>query len=47
MEDVMYHHREPIESNNHNMMKRAHDSEIVRAKENPKLSYGGPSQRQA
>ena len=27
--------------------KRAHYSQIVRAKENIKLSYGGPSQRQA
>ena len=27
--------------------KRAHDSEIVRAKENLKLSYGGPGQGQA
>ena len=27
--------------------KRANDSQIVRAKENLKLSYGGPSQRQA
>ena len=27
--------------------KRAHDSQIVRAEENLKLSYGGPSQRQA
>ena len=26
--------------------KRAHDSQIVRAKENLKLSYGGASQRQ-
>ena len=26
--------------------KRAHDSQIVRVKENLKLSYGGPSQRQ-
>ena len=25
--------------------KRAHDSEIIRAKENPKLSHGGPSYR--
>ena len=25
----------------------AHDSQIVRAKENPKVSHGGPSQRQA
>ena len=24
----------------------ANDSQIVRAKENPELSYGGPSQRQ-
>ena len=24
-----------------------HDSQVVRAKENLKLSYGGPSQRQA
>ena len=27
--------------------KRAHDTQIVRAKENLKLSYGGPSQRKA
>ena len=27
--------------------KMAHDSQIVRAKENLKLSHGGPSQRQA
>ena len=27
--------------------KMTHDSHIVRAKENLKLSYGGPSQRQA
>ena len=27
--------------------KRAHDSQIVRSKENLKLIYGGPSQRQA
>ena len=27
--------------------KRAYDSHIFRAKENLKLSYGGPSQRQA
>ena len=27
--------------------KRAHDSQVVRAKENLKLSDGGPSQRQA
>ena len=28
-------------------MKMAHDSQIFRANENIKLSYGGPSQRQA
>ena len=28
-------------------MKWAHDSQIVRAKETLKFSYGGPSQRQA
>ena len=28
-------------------IKRAHDSQIVRAEENLKLSYGGPSQRRA
>ena len=28
-------------------MKMAHDSQIVTAKENFKLSYGGPSQWQA
>ena len=28
-------------------IKRAQDSQIVRAKENLKLSYGGPRQRQA
>ena len=27
--------------------QRAHDSQIVKAKENLKLSHGGPSQRQA
>ena len=27
--------------------KRAHDSQMVRAKENLKLSHGGPSYRQA
>ena len=27
--------------------KKAHDSQIVRAKENLKLSYGGPGQGQA
>ena len=29
------------------MIQMAHASQIVRAKENLKLSYGGPSQRQA
>ena len=28
-------------------IQRPHDSQIVRAKENLKLSYGGPSQQQA
>ena len=28
-------------------LKMAHDSQTVRAKENLKLRYGGPSQRQA
>ena len=28
------------------MLKRAHDAQIVRAKENLKLSHGGPSQKQ-
>ena len=27
--------------------EKAHDSQIVKAKENPKLSHGGSSQRQA
>ena len=29
------------------IQKRAHESQVVRAKENLKLSYDGPSQRQA
>ena len=45
----MYHQRETIKSLTHydDSKKRAHDSQIVRAKENLKLSYGGPSQRHA
>ena len=31
----------------HETKKIAHDSHIVRAKENLKLSHGGPSQRKA
>ena len=42
---AMYHHRETILSND--TKKRVHDSQIVRAKENLKLSHGGPSQRRA
>ena len=45
----MYHHRETIKLNWHaydDTKKRAHDWQIVRAKENLKLSFGGPSQRQ-
>ena len=41
--NAMYHHRETIKSNKHIMMiqrKRAHDSQIVRAKENLKLKIG-------
>ena len=33
--------------NQRTMIKRAHDSQIVRAKENLKLSHGGPSYSQA
>ena len=44
----MYHHRETIKSTHYDdTKKRAHDPQIVGAKENLKLSYGGPSQRQA
>ena len=44
----MYNHRETIKLTHYNdTKKRAHDSQIVRAKENLKLSYGVPSQRQA
>ena len=35
-----------VNTNYDDTKKRAHDSQIVRAKENLKLSYGGPSQRQ-
>ena len=35
------------QTQNDETKKRAHDSQIVRAKENLKLSYGGPSQQQA
>ena len=46
---AMYHHRESIIKLTHydETKKRAHDSQKVRAKENLKLSHGGPSQRQA
>ena len=46
----MYHH---IEKNQIKLThydgtkKRVHDPQIVKAKENFKLSHGGPSQRQA
>ena len=46
----MYHHRETIKSNIQIMMiqrKGFSDSHMVRAKGNLKLSYGGPSLRQA
>ena len=47
----MYHHRETKKKlklpHYDDTKKRAHDSQIVRAKEKLKLSYGGPSQRQA
>ena len=44
----MHHHRETITLTQYDdTKKRAHDSQIVRAKENLKLSYVGPSQRQA
>ena len=45
----MYHHREAIKSNYRHYdetKKRAHDSQIVSAKEKLKLRYGGPSQTQ-
>ena len=45
---MQYHHRETIKSTRYDGTKRrAHDTQVVRAKENLKLSYGGPSQRQA
>ena len=46
--NLMYHHRETIKLTHFDDTKKGtHDSQIVRAKENPKLSYDGPSQRQA
>ena len=46
---AMYHHGEQtIELTHYDEAKKmAHDSQIVRAKENLKLSNGGPSYRQA
>ena len=38
---AMYHHRETIHYDE--TEKRAHNSQIVRAKENLKLSQGGPA----
>ena len=44
----MYHHRETIKLTHYDDTKKgAHESQIVIAKENLKLNYGGPSQRQA
>ena len=46
----MYHHREKDQvklTHYDDLKKRAHDSKIVRAKENLQLSYVRPSQRQA
>ena len=42
--NVMYYQ---IKLTHDDTKKRAHDSQIVRVKENLKLSYGGPRQRQA
>ena len=44
---AMHHHGETIKSNQDydETKKRAHDSQIGRAKENPKLSRSGPSYR--
>ena len=47
LSNAVYHQRETIKSNYDDTKKRAHDSQIVRAKENLKLSYDGPGQRQA
>ena len=47
---LSYHHIEKNQiklTHYDDTKKRAHDSEIVRAKENLKLSYGEPSHRQA
>ena len=46
----MYNHRKTIQikwTHYDDAKKMAHDSQIVRAKENLKFTYGGPSQRQA
>ena len=50
----LYCNKLSVHNNNHIKLthydvkkKRAHDSQIVRAKEALKLSYGGPSERQA
>ena len=43
----MYHHREIKYTHYDNTEKMVHDSQIVRAKETLKLSYGGASQPQA
>ena len=47
---AIYHHREKklIKLTHYEETKKsAHDSQIVRAKENIKLSHGGPSQKHA
>ena len=41
--NAMYHHGETLYSNQRTMMK--HNLQIVRAKENHKLSHGGSSYR--
>ena len=44
----MYHHGDhPNQTTHHDEKKRAHDSQTVRAKENPKPTHGGSSHRQA
>ena len=42
--NAMYHHGEKL-THHDETKKRDHDSQIVRAKENFKLSHGGPSYR--
>ena len=44
---VMYHHNLIKLTHYDETKKRAHDSQIVHAKEEPKLSHSTPSQRQA